>query len=53
MHITNFVSKIDKKNILRGINFINLKTPGGYITKLKFQRDLFATESNTRSNYAI
>jgi hypothetical protein len=31
MHMTNFVSKIDKKNILREINFINLKTPSGYI----------------------
>ena len=36
MHMTNFVSKI-AKNILRGINFTNLKTPGGYITKSKPQ----------------
>jgi hypothetical protein len=34
MHMTNFVSKIDK-NILRGVNFTNLKTPGGYIAKSK------------------
>ena len=34
--MTNFVSKIDKK-ILRGVNFTNLKTLGGYIVKSKPQ----------------
>ena len=37
MHMTNFVSKIDKKNILKGVNFTNLKTPGGYTVKSKSQ----------------
>jgi hypothetical protein len=37
MYMTNFVSKIDKKNILRGVNFTNLKTPCGYIAKSKPQ----------------
>ena len=36
--MTNFVSKIDKKNIFRGVNFTNLKTPAGYIAKSKPQR---------------
>jgi hypothetical protein len=35
--MTNFVSKIDKKNILRRVNFTNLKTPDGYIAKSKSQ----------------
>ena len=37
MHMTNFVSQINKKNILRWVNFTNLKTPGGYIAKSKPQ----------------
>jgi hypothetical protein len=42
MHMTNFISKIDKK-ILRGVNFTNLKTSGGYI----------ATKPNPRGDYAF
>ena len=38
MHMTNFVSKIEKKKILRRVNFTNLKTLCGYITKSKLQR---------------
>ena len=35
MHVTNFVSKIDKKNVHGEINFTNYKTLGSYIAKLK------------------
>ena len=34
MHMTNFVSKNDKKYTLRG-QFYQFKNPGGYITKSK------------------
>ena len=32
MHVTNSTSKIEK-NVLRGVNFTNLKTLGSYIAK--------------------
>ena len=36
--MTNFISKIDKKNILKGVNFTYLKTLDGYIAKSKPQK---------------
>ena len=53
MHITNFVSKIEKKNIFRGVNFTNLKTPGGYITKSKPQGVFLQLSQTLGGDYAI
>ena len=53
MHMANFVSKIDKKNILRGINFTNLKTPGGYFVKSKSQRVCLQLNQTPGGDYAI
>ena len=53
MHMTNFVSKIDKKNILRRVNFTNLKTPGGYITKSKSQRVCLQLSQTLGGDYAF
>ena len=36
------------KNIVRGVNFTNLKTPSGYIAKPKPQESLFAINLNPR-----
>ncbi len=36
------------KNVVRGVNFTNLKTPGGYIAKPKPQEGLFAIDLNPR-----
>ena len=36
MHMTNLLAKL-AKNILRRVNFTNLKTPSGYIAKSKSQ----------------
>ena len=52
MHMTNFVSKIDK-NILRGVNFINLKTPGGYIAKSKLQGVCLQLSQTPGGDYVI
>ena len=43
-----FVSKIDKKNVLRGVNFTNLKTP-----KIETSVGQFANDPNSRRDYAI
>ena len=37
MHVTNFFEQNRQKNILKGVNFTNLKTLGGYIAKSKSQ----------------
>ena len=50
--MTNFVSKIDKK-ILRGVNFTNLKTPGGYIAKSKPQGVCLQLSQILGGDYAI
>ena len=51
------VSKIDKKYIyiyiLRGINFTNLKTSGGYIAKLKPQGISLQMTKILGGDYAI
>jgi hypothetical protein len=51
--MTNFVSKIDKKNILRGVNFTNLKTSGGYIVKSKLQGVCLQLSQTQGGDYAI
>ena len=48
MYVTNFVSKIDKKNVLRGVNFTNLKTP-----KIETSVGQFANDPNPRVDYEI
>ena len=53
MHMTNFVSKIDKKNILRRVNFTNLKTPGGYIAKSKPQGVCLQLSQTPGGDYAF
>ena len=53
MHVTNFVSKIDKKNIFRGVNFINLKTLGGYIAKSKPQEICLQLSQTLGGDYAF
>ena len=52
MHMTNFVSKIDK-NILRRVNFTNLKTSGGYIAKSKPQGACLQLSQTLRGDYAF
>jgi hypothetical protein len=52
-HMTNFVSKIDKKNILRGVNFTNFKTPGDYIVKSKPQGVCLQLSQTLGGDYAI
>ena len=52
MHMTNFVSKIDKK-ILKGVNFTNLKTSGGYIAKSKPQGACLQLSQTLRGDYAF
>ena len=52
MHMTNFVSKIDK-NMLREVNFINLKTPGGYIAKSKPQGVCLQLSQTLEGDYVI
>ena len=52
MHMTNFVSKITKK-ILRGVNFTNLKTSGGYIAKSKLQEACLQLSQSLRGDYAF
>ena len=52
MHMTNFVSKIEK-NILRGVNFTNLKTPGGYIAKSKPQGVCLQLSQTPGDDYAF
>ena len=51
--MTNFISKIDKKNIFRAVNFTNLKTPGGYITKSKPQEVCLQLRQTPRGDYAF
>ena len=41
------------KNILRGVNFTNLKTPGGYIAKSKPQGACLQLSQTPGDNYAI
>ena len=41
------------KNILRGVNFTNLKTQGGYIVKSKLQRVCLQLSQTPGGNYAI
>jgi hypothetical protein len=41
------------KNILRGVNFTNLKTPGGYIAKLKPQGVCLQLSQTPGDDYAI
>ena len=52
MHMTNFVSKIDK-NIFRGINFTNLKISGGYIAKSKLQGICLQLSQTPGGDYAF
>ena len=52
MHMTNFVSKIDKK-ILREINFTNLKTSGGCIAKSKPQGTCLELSQTLGGDYAF
>ena len=52
MHMTNFVSKIDK-NILRRVNFTNLKTSGGYIAKSKSQEVCLQLSQTLGGDYAF
>jgi hypothetical protein len=52
MHMTNFVSKIDKK-ILRGVNFTNLETSGGYIAKSKPQEACLQLSQTLGGDYAF
>ena len=53
MHMTNVFSKIDKKNILREVNFTNLKTSGDYIAKSKPQRVCLQLSQTLRGDYAF
>jgi hypothetical protein len=41
------------KNILRGVNFTNLKTPGGYIAKSKPQGVCLQLSQTPGGDYAI
>jgi hypothetical protein len=41
------------KNILRGVNFTNLKTPGGYIAKSKLQEVCLQLSQTPGGDYAI
>ena len=41
------------KNILRGVNFTNLKTPGGYIAKSKPQGICLQLSQTPGDDYAI
>ena len=41
------------KNIFRGVNFTNLKTLGGYITKSKPQRVCLQLNQIPENNYAF
>jgi hypothetical protein len=41
------------KNILRGVNFTNLKTTGGYIAKLKPQGVCLQLSQTPGGDYAI
>ncbi len=51
MHMTNFYQQNRQKNVLKEVNFTNLKTPDDYIAKskpIKTSGELFATDSNPR-----
>ena len=48
MHVTNFVSKIDKRG-----QFYQLKTPGGYIAKSKPQRVCLQLSQTPGDDYAF
>jgi hypothetical protein len=52
MHVTNFVSKIDKKCTERG-QFHQLRNPRWLYCKIKTPWGLFATEPNPRDDYAF
>jgi hypothetical protein len=41
------------KNVLRGVNFTNLKTPGGYIAKSKPQVVCLQLTQTPRGDYVI
>ena len=53
MHMTNFVSKKLTKNILRGVNFTNLKTLSGYIAKSKPQGVCLQLSQTSGGDYVI
>ena len=53
MHMTNFVSKIEKKKIFRGVNFTNLKTLGDYIAKSKPQGVCLQLSQTPGGDYAF
>ena len=52
MYMTNLVAKLTK-NILIGINFINLKIPDGYIAKSKPQGVCLQLSQTPRGDYTI
>ena len=52
MHVTNFVSKIDKKYTQRG-QFHQLKNPMWLFCKIKTQGGQFANDPNPGGDYAI
>ena len=53
MHVTNFVSKIDKKMYLEGSISSIKKTSNGYIAKLKPQGVSLQMTQTPGSDYAI
>jgi hypothetical protein len=52
MHVTNFVSKIDKKCTWRG-QFHQLKNPRWLFCKIETQGGQFANDPNPGGDYAI
>ena len=52
MYLTNFYLPNRQKNLLRWVNFTNLKTIGG-ILQNQNPRGLFATDPNPGSDYVI
>ncbi len=52
MHMTNFVAKLTK-NILKRVNFTNLKTLGSYIAKSKPQGVCLQLSQTLGGDYAF